>query len=662
MDNEILKTYEILEKIGEGSGGTVYKAYHKRMGTMVVLKRIINPKGSIEDNMREVNILKNLNHSYLPHVLDFMETDSGIFTVMSYVPGSSFQELLKQGRTFSKEDLLKWAMQMCSALHYLHTQPKPIIHGDIKPSNIMLTPQDDICLIDFNISTFLDERTVFGCTRGYTSPEQFWAVSSRRRNQSTSYVLDQKTDIYSVGATLYHMATGNVRADYEHEIDIRLLTQKIGPDFAAVIRKATALDPKMRYQSAYEMYQALQAIPEAGRQTFRKKNTRRANMAVIIAGVVLAAAILTGGVIAFKHHQTNVYADLTQHQKECIVSGDYAGEAEYYEQAKDKKPKEAESYYWHAWGYYSCGDYAGCINEIDNHIDEVKESSGGDFKEKKDLYMLKASAYLSSNADEEAADAFAKAEGFYELTPDENRQYATALARTGRNSEALEKLDKAEAADGQTNNPQSENTRGEIAREQGDRGGAETHFENCISQLKSMASRDESQESLLINAYASEADMFYAAGDKGKAMDLMRDADRSLGVSGRMIANRKLAAWSINAGNYSEAIRCYNTIIDLGHPTEEDLRNLGQCYVALGDSNKVRSIANDRKARFMNGTEDFYYFRLMALAEELDLNRTNDASKFYDYYYKAQGANRSDTQAAFNDLTNEYNNVRSKGY
>ena len=106
MDNEILKTYEILEKIGEGSGGTVYKAYHKRMGTMVVLKRIINPKGSIEDNMREVNILKNLNHSYLPHVLDFLETDSGIFTVMSYVPGSSFQELLKQGRTFSNEDLL----------------------------------------------------------------------------------------------------------------------------------------------------------------------------------------------------------------------------------------------------------------------------------------------------------------------------------------------------------------------------------------------------------------------------------------------------------------------------------------------------------------------------------------------------------------------------
>ena len=662
MDNEILKTYEILEKIGEGSGGTVYKAYHKRLGTMVVLKRIINPKGSIEENMREVNILKNLNHSYLPHVLDFLETESGIFTVMSYVPGNSFQELLKQRRSFSKEELLKWAMQMCSALHYLHTQPKPIIHGDIKPSNIMLTPQGDICLIDFNISTFLDERMVFGCTRGYTSPEQFWAVSSRRRNQPASYALDEKTDIYSAGATLYHMATGNVRADYEHEIDIRLLAEKVGPAFAAVIQKATNLDPRMRYQSAYEMYQALQAIPEAGRQTLKKKNKSRAAVAAIVAAIVFAAAITTGGIIAFKNHQMNVYKDLTQHQKECVLSGDYDGEDEYYKAAKAKKPKEAESYYWHAWGYYSCGDYTGCINEIDNHIDEVKDSSGGDFKEKKDLLILKASAYLSGNEDEDAVDAFAKAEGFYELNPDENRQYATALARTGRHADALKKLDKAEADDGETNNPQSENTRGEIAKEQGNSTAAEEHFNNCISQLEHAGNRTESEESLLINAYVSEADMLYAAGDKNKAMNLMRDADKILGSSGRMIANRKLAAWAINDENYNEAIRCYNKIIDLGRPTEEDYRNLGQCYVALGDSYKVRAIANDRKTRFMNGTEDFYYFRLMALAEELDLNITNDASRFYDFYYKAKGANRSDTQAAFNDLTNEYNNVRSKGY
>lgn len=107
MDNDILNTYEILGKIGEGSGGTIYKAYHKRLGKMVVLKRLINPKGSMEANKREVNILKNLNHSYLPHVIDFLETDAGVFTVMSYVPGKSFQQLLRDGAEFPKESLLK---------------------------------------------------------------------------------------------------------------------------------------------------------------------------------------------------------------------------------------------------------------------------------------------------------------------------------------------------------------------------------------------------------------------------------------------------------------------------------------------------------------------------------------------------------------------------
>ena len=149
MDNEILKTYEIVGKIGEGSGGTIYKAYHKRLEKMVVLKKLTNPKQSMQANKREVNILKQLNNTYLPQVIDFLNTDAGVFTVMSYVPGKSFQQLKKEGAEFSKEDLLKWALQMCNALNYLHTQTQPIIHGDIKPSNIMLTPEGNVCIIKF---------------------------------------------------------------------------------------------------------------------------------------------------------------------------------------------------------------------------------------------------------------------------------------------------------------------------------------------------------------------------------------------------------------------------------------------------------------------------------------------------------------------------------
>lgn len=663
MDNEILKTYEILEKIGEGSGGTVYKAYHKRLGMLVVLKRITNPKKTIEENKREVNILKNLNHSYLPHVIDFLETDAGVFTVMSYVPGKSFQQILREGDAFTKEDLLKWAMQICNALHYLHTQPKPIIHGDIKPSNIMLMPQGDICIIDFNISTFLDERTVYGCTRGYTSPEQFWAVSNRMKTGRTTYRLDEKTDIYSVGATLYHMATGSVRRNYEHAIDIELLASRVGWDFAAVIQKATSNDPNQRYQSAYEMYMALKAIPEGGRKQVKAKAKSRAAVAAIIAAVVLGVVGIGGGVLAFLHHQMNVYDDLVEHQVQCLKDSDYEGEANYYRDAVDKKPKEPEAYYWHADSDYLRGDYDGCIGKVDDAVGVVKESTDSEHMGKKDLYALKGAALLAkNNADDDsrAVEAFREAEHCAELTADQKRQYATALARTGDYAEATEKLDEADQEDGST--PQSENTRGEIAKAKGNNSEAAKHYETCIAKLKDKGDRTMDEESLLTNTYVSEANMYKKAGDTRKAMAVLKDADNNVNRDGRAIVNRMMGVWAHDAGNTSEAIGCFQTVIKLDQATKDDYEILGECYIEQNNPNMVRQTAEQRKEKFFSGKEDFYYYRLMAMAEYLELNRTQDATKFNAFYEGAARQNDASTQAAFENLQEARDEVINKGY
>lgn len=166
-------TYEVIDYLQSGSGGMVYKAYHKRLKKEVVLKRIKKKSANMKINRQEVDILKNLNHMYLPQVLDFLSVDGEIFTVISFVPGKSFKELLDEGAHFKKKQLICWGMQLCSALHYLHNQNPPIIHGDIKPANMMLTPQGNICLIDFNISFFMDDSMVWGYTEGYTSPEQY---------------------------------------------------------------------------------------------------------------------------------------------------------------------------------------------------------------------------------------------------------------------------------------------------------------------------------------------------------------------------------------------------------------------------------------------------------------------------------------------------------
>ena len=238
MENSSLNTYKIVRKLGEGGGGIVYLAYHTRLQKQVVLKEIKNSH-KIKNCRREVDILKGLHHTYLPEVYDFIEIDGHLYTVMSYIPGKSFQQLVQEGHRFKQSQLRRWGMQLCSALDYLHNQKPPIIHSDIKPANIMLTPQGNICLIDFNISFFLDGTAIVGYTHGYSSPEQ---KSIAFHENIEGIVVDDKTDIYSVGAVFYYLITGE-KINYENNdlINRELLEKKVSQSFAK-------MDPVKRTQ------------------------------------------------------------------------------------------------------------------------------------------------------------------------------------------------------------------------------------------------------------------------------------------------------------------------------------------------------------------------------------------------------------------------------
>lgn len=227
-------TYEVIDYLQSGSGGMVYKAYHKRLKKEVVLKRIKKKSANMKINRQEVDILKNLNHMYLPQVLDFLSVDGEIFTVISFVPGKSFKELLDEGAHFKKKQLICWGMQLCSALHYLHNQNPPIIHGDIKPANMMLTPQGNICLIDFNISFFMDDSMVWGYTEGYTSPEQYIVAVDKKSASAIPErsIIDEKSDIYSVGATFYHLITGEKLKRQRDGYEETRLVNAVGEAFA----------------------------------------------------------------------------------------------------------------------------------------------------------------------------------------------------------------------------------------------------------------------------------------------------------------------------------------------------------------------------------------------------------------------------------------------
>ena len=179
----IQSTYTDIVEIGAGGGGTVFRAYHVRMQKYVVLKKIHDSIQNNVDIRGELDILKNLRHSYLPTVLDFIIENGSVFTVMDYIYGESFESLLKKGTKFTQAQVLKYATQLGDVIQYLHNQAVPIVHGDIKPANIMLTPEDNICLIDFNISQLQNGQMNpnMGYSAGFAPPEQVEIIQTMKK-------------------------------------------------------------------------------------------------------------------------------------------------------------------------------------------------------------------------------------------------------------------------------------------------------------------------------------------------------------------------------------------------------------------------------------------------------------------------------------------------
>jgi len=221
---EVLRgRYQVREQIGQGGIGSVYLAEDLRLeGRLCAIKEVEHDRTlpakifeeAREQFMREATVLARLDHPNLPKVSDFFSRENRDYLVMDYVPGEDLRTLMLDARrqkTFLREDVvLGWANQIANALTYLHRQDPPIIHRDIKPSNLKLTPSGLIKLVDFGLVRVLvpDEMTITIIqgqgTILYTPLEQYGSDGAHT---------DPRSDIYSLGATLYHLLTNEAPAD-----------------------------------------------------------------------------------------------------------------------------------------------------------------------------------------------------------------------------------------------------------------------------------------------------------------------------------------------------------------------------------------------------------------------------------------------------------------
>ena len=659
-------TYEILDKLGEGAGGIVYKAYHKRLRQEVVIKQHRRSAVSLTGSRREVDILKNLHHSYLPQVLDFFEIDGDVYTVMSYVPGKSFAQLLAEGYRFTPKELIRWGMQICSALNYLHSQNPPVIHCDIKPANIMLTPRGDICLIDFNISFYLGDTAVLGYTNGYTSPEQYIMALSHEsgQNEAGDVHIDERTDIYSVGATLYHLAVGQKVGDYRERINAEYLAQFTGDSFAQVIERALRIDPAQRYQSAYDMFRALENIPKKDRRYLRLLHRQTAVRVALV--VFLAGFIVLGGygISRIKSERVDAYNGLVEEQISLIEAGDYEGQEQVFEEASELLPSSLESYYQNAYSLYKQEKFEDCISFIDYDICQNEQL---DLVQARmaDVYYLRADSYFRLEQYEEAAGAYEDVFRMGTRHTEYYRDYAITLAYAGDEEEAQKVLQ--EAIDYGLTEDSVYYAKGEIENALGRQDAALQEFKECISITDDMEMKTR--------AYLMMSDIYEEKGSDASRRDVLLEAREELPAEEQLQVLERLASADIELADTTgkkeyreEAIEVLTQIIDQGWGTFDTADTLAIQYEKQGEVEQARKTVDQMLETY---GEDYRIYMRYAFLEidtqELKENAQRDYSQFAEYYEKAEElyheqVKDNNTDAQMQLLEDVYGQVKEGGW
>lgn len=320
--NEIIdNTYQIVSEIGSGGMGVVYLAYHLRLQKYVVMKKIKINSSDINLLRNEVDILKSLHHMYLPQVYDFITFEGDIYTIIDYIHGYDLEYYISNGYTFDEKLIIKWLKQLCEVLVYIHSQTPPVIHTDIKPANIIVNENWDICLIDFGISLSSDSK-IKGFSKDFSSPEQYSNVVNLMYGRYENLLsIDARTDIYSLGATFYYLMTG-VKPDITKPSVPKLSEYNIkySEALTGIIDKAMNREPNNRFLSSEKMYSALINIKKRDKRY--KKYVLVQLVSSLLAGVLILSGVLT---IFFGNAQAgqNEYKAMYDSFVEDYNKGDY---------------------------------------------------------------------------------------------------------------------------------------------------------------------------------------------------------------------------------------------------------------------------------------------------------------------------------------------------
>ncbi len=430
--------YKILNKIGQGGMSIVYLAMNERANKQWAIKEV--RKDGTKDYevvkqglIAETDILKRLNHPHLPSIIDVIDCDDTFLIVMDYIEGRGLDYWLKKEGAQPQERVVEWAKQICDVLGYLHSRKPPIIYRDLKPSNVMLKPDGQIMIIDFGTAREFKDQSVEDTkclgTQGYAAPEQYGGHGQT----------DARTDIYNLGATMYHLLTGHNPCLPPYEMyPIRKWNPALSSGLEEIILKCTQRNPNDRYQSCAELMYALEHFNELDSE-YRKKQKHKWAAFVTTCSLTVVALI---GCLGFKFAEiSSINNSYESYVRSASNAATKEEREQHYKEAVNLDPSRVD-----AWKLL--------LNE---YIGEMNDEDGGRFTQSEDVEMKELlgstgsgnrsnESYLQSNA--EAYDDFAFEMGlsyFYFYGEEGNKQMAQSWFETAAKSKTLDP-DKTESA------------------------------------------------------------------------------------------------------------------------------------------------------------------------------------------------------------------------
>lgn len=333
--------YEILKEIGRGGMSIVYLAMDKRLNKQWAIKEIRKDardeysKVNVQALIKEANLMKRLDHPALPRIVDIIDDGDLIYIVMDYIEGESLDRILRDNGPQPQELVIDWGKQLCDVLRYLHNQTPPIIYRDMKPANAMLKPEGKVKLIDFGIAKEYKENSNRDTqplgTKGYAAPEQFGSMCYS----------DQRTDIFCLGVTMYHLVTGHHLEEYPYEIyPIRKWNPSLSPGLEKIIAKCMQMNPSDRYQNCDELMYALEHYTEID-DTFIKKQKKKLNrfLALLFISIFSFIVSITTKVVSTKQNDL-----LYQQLVNVSTSTNYDIKLDSYEEAIELYPERTDAY------------------------------------------------------------------------------------------------------------------------------------------------------------------------------------------------------------------------------------------------------------------------------------------------------------------------------